>query len=376
MSFFLVRILIILLLIPLPKHISATGEETTTSNSGNLYVNSNWTGKYNSSAMDDRELDFSGFLSQDGHVLFKPGNLDEGAMFPKTILPLIIIAIGLVGNSLILVVVCGRRAQRNAFMTCLGALAVTDTMCLIGYFIGVWLNYNYSNISRTIMLNIAGCKLFFFMTYMFGHCSSWLVVSINIERMICTNLPHKAMIFNSRRTGVLIALGVFFLAICTDMHWLIGLKVVPRTLHNVTIRKCTSDDADYYYFFKNTWPWMHYILHSVIPSVAILGCNAMTVRAVFKSGKFRKTSSSADQSKKKNRQLMTITLLVSAAFLITTTPFSLMSSAKRLSPKYISLETYLVLQTLLHSNHSINIFLYVLSGKRFRQDLKNSLRCN
>ena len=45
---------------------------------------------------------------------------------------------------------------------------------------------------------MAGCKLFFFLTYMFGHCSSWLVVAINIERMICTNLPHKAMIFISR----------------------------------------------------------------------------------------------------------------------------------------------------------------------------------
>ena len=223
-------------------------------------------------------------------------------------------------------------------MTCLGALAVPDTMNLIGYFFSAWLIYNYNNIFNKMTLNMAGCKLFFFLTYMFGHCSSWLVVAINIERMICTNLPHKAMIFTSRRSGILIAMGVFFLAICTGMHWLIGLKAEPRTLHNVTITKCTSYNADNYYFFKNTWPWMHYILHSVIPIVAILFCNVMTVRAVFKSEKFRKTSSSADQSQKKNRQLMTITLLVSAAFFITTTPFALMSAAKRLSPKYITLE--------------------------------------
>ena len=64
---------------------------------------------------------------------------EQGTMFPKTILPFIIVSVGLVGNALILVVVCGRRAQRNAFMTCLGDLAITDTMNLIGYFLSTWL---------------------------------------------------------------------------------------------------------------------------------------------------------------------------------------------------------------------------------------------
>ena len=53
-----------------------------------LQDNSNWTSEYNSSATDNMELDFSGFLSQDGHVLFRPGNLDvdkQEAIFPKTI---------------------------------------------------------------------------------------------------------------------------------------------------------------------------------------------------------------------------------------------------------------------------------------------------
>ena len=370
----MLTLLLILSVIQLPTNSSATGDNTT-DNNGNLHDSSNWTGEYNRTSTDDRELDLSGLLSQDGHVIFKSGNLDEddrGAMFPKTILPLIIIIVGLLGNALILVVVCGRRGQKNAFMTCLGTLAVTDTV-LIGYFLTMWVSFNYSSIYKIVILSMAGCKLNYFMTYMFGHCSAWMLVAINIERMICTNLPHKAMIFNSRRSGIYIAFGVLCLACCTDMHYLIGVKVILRTLHNVTIIKCTSDDADSYYFVKNTWPWMHYILHSVIPSVAILICNVMTVRAVFKSGKFRKTSPSADQGQKKNRHLMTITLLVSAAFLITTTPYSLMSATKLLSPKYVTVETYLALAALLLSNHSINIFLYVLSGERFRQDLKASL---
>ena len=166
----------ILIVIQLPTNISATGDDTT-DNNGNLNDNSNWTDEYNSSATDDRELDLSGLLSQDGHVNFQSINLNgnrQGAMFPKRILPFIIVSVGLVGNALVLVVVCGRRAQRNAFMTCLGALAITDTMNLIGYFLSTWLFYNYNSIYGKILGNMAGCKLFYFLTYMFGHCSSWL----------------------------------------------------------------------------------------------------------------------------------------------------------------------------------------------------------
>ena len=72
---------------------------------------------------------------------------------------------------------------------------------------------------------------------MFGHCSSWLVVSINIERMVCTNLPHKEMIFNSRRSGVLIALG----------------GVLPGYLHRhalVNWTKSRFEDAAQHYHSK------------------------------------------------------------------------------------------------------------------------------
>ena len=89
------------------------------------------------------------------------------------------------------------------------------------------------------------------------------------------------------------------------------------------------------------------------------------------------------RAKNSELQIVAILLLVTFAFLVLTTPpyiffffvmFIDFSASPRLFAGYYLF--YNVVHKLHITNHGINFFLYVISGKKFRTDLRNLFPCS
>ena len=66
-----------------------------------------------------------------------------------------------------------------------------------------------------------------------------------------------------------------------------------------------------------------------------------------------------------------ITLLISIAFVVLVSPLPLLFFIAPVDARQLTATFFL---NMLYINHGINFFLYVLSGSKFREDLRSSFR--
>ena len=66
-----------------------------------------------------------------------------------------------------------------------------------------------------------------------------------------------------------------------------------------------------------------------------------------------------------------ITLLISIAFVVLVSPLPLLFFFAPVDARQLTATIFL---NMLYINHGINFFLYVLSGSKFREDLRSSFR--
>ena len=135
---------------------------------------------------------------------------------------------------------------------------------------------------------------------------------------------------------------------------------------NVTI--CGLIDRSIMNFYYIYWSKIHFCLYFVLPACVLIIGNSATVIKLLRSSRLLMTGS-AHLMKRRTRQVFLITLLISIAFLILVTPLPLMFFIAPINTGGL-IETMFLLT--LYMNHTINFFLYVLSGSRFREDLRNS----
>ena len=98
----------------------------------------------------------------------------------------------------------------------------------------------------------------------------------------------------------------------------------------------------------------------------------------------RENNNSCQNVKRKNteKQIFTMLLLVSFVFLVFNTPthllvFYLNFSSGSTSQYFAGLHLFYQIGAKSHfTNHGVNFFLYVMSGKRFRRDLENLFASN
>ena len=132
--------------------------------------------------------------------------------------------------------------------------------------------------------------------------------------------------------------------------------------------------------------WMSFVIQFVIPFALLLIMNSIIIhkirtRSVFKKeGSSQGDPNSGEQPKIKSTeiQMFAILLSVTFAFLLLTTPsyiFFLYARLVDFSRTPDQFARYYIFYNFSHkssiSNHGINFFLYVISGRKFRSDLRN-----
>ena len=131
--------------------------------------------------------------------------------------------------------------------------------------------------------------------------------------------------------------------------------------------------------------WLTEILIFLFPFLSLLTMNSVIIHTLRKRSKLKilelegqgQTEGQNVKSKHPEKQVVTTLLLVTFVFLILNIPiktmvFYLNFYSGNTPTYYASLHLlYQVGQKAFYTNHGINFFLYVISGQKFRTDLKN-----
>ena len=206
-------------------------------------------------------------------------------------------------------------------------------------------------------------------------CSTLLILSMTFGRFYSIIKPHKAASFNTvKRAKTTILCIVIFSIMYNIPHLFISSNENWQCLPYGTAMGKTY--GEFYY-------WLSFVINYALPFVLLLAMNSVIIHKLRNRSMKTGTKTVTDgvegktsKSKNSERQVFAILLLVTFGFLILTTPGYLLflfimlvnffESPKIFAGYYLF---YNVAQKLHYTNHGINFFFYVISGRKFRTDL-------
>ena len=303
------------------------------------------------------------------HTTFKIGTIISNYWFP------VLVPIGLVGNTLSFFVMMKPNNRKVSTCIYMAAISINDNilMCLC--------SHEYLVYSLQIhKWNLTECKFLAFGALFSVQNCTYLTLVMTVDKYIAIKWPQRAATYSTPRRSRMIVVGLytsvfiynipqFFLSDIVGSNRCIGYAIQSQ--------------------ITRIYSWFSFVLNAVIPFTLLIYMNFVIVKTVRKSRKSfgdndRTTGMDARQKAMKSaeNQLTIMLLLVTTLFLILLFPayfrFIYVAVAKRDTPgKYARLFLVNIVTSRLYTTNSgINFFLYCISGKKFRNDLKEILRCS
>ncbi|CAF0754038.1 unnamed protein product [Rotaria sordida] len=274
-----------------------------------------------------------------------------------------------------------RRRRLSHLSTCyyMGILAIADTIVLLLGLSLMWL-YLVNRQWSLLLKSTYCCKILSLLFYTVADVSVWLVCMMSADRCIAVTRPlHANSICTVRRARI----SVFILVICII---LINIQFL-FTHHLSSEKECTHHER-YEFFIHHIWPWIDAAVYSALPFILLLTINLIIVRSLFQAR--RSTSNlqiyQSQITRHKNKLLTSMSKRLTIMLLAVTFFFLLSSFPMVCLQIYTNIDqnneykdfaqSYLkpLCETLQYSNHCINFFLYAITGKAFRHELKRLFR--
>ena len=221
------------------------------------------------------------------------------------------------------------------------------------------------------------CTILIFTVHATFLCSCYLLITMTFERFYSIIRPHKAASFNTVKRAKCIVAWVFIFGFCYSIPFLFitgtsGRSCIPNRFASDTI-------------IGKIYSWLTQTVILIFPFISLLTMNSVIIHTLRKRSKLQllgpggqnESDTRALNLKHSEKQVITTLLLITFSFLIFNIPGRILvfylDFYKGHSPYYyaglhlfyqIGVVTY-------YTNHGINFFLYVVSGRKFRTDLKN-----
>ena len=286
----------------------------------------------------------------------------------------ILCAIGFVGNSLTMLILCRRKNRASSTSVYFLFLAVFDTLTIITGNFSVWIFAMWDFRLRAI--NTATCKLHVFFTYLCIHMSTWILVLLTCERVLSVVRPHRVKILCTRKKSIISLMLTTLVLTSINLHFLFGMT---HRYSPITAFYCHGITHNYNIFLDKIYPIIDFCVAFAIPCPIIVVGNLIIITKLSSISRQRQQMMASEY---KNVSLTVTLLLLNVLFILSTGPASL----------YMFLFAYLLevsqghqierlrfllamLNILTGLNASLNFFLYFLSGSKFRADARASLCC-
>ena len=329
-------------------------------------------------SLTDTEADLNLVLLA-SHPLFQAG------VWVYKVTIVVIFVGGVFGNAMILILqrrIGGKNSGMSVFVS---ALALSDSAML--FVLGIsWYAISYGT-SITNFHDVL-CKVMFWLTYVIGLTSPWILVAMTLQRAASILWPHRvnaAWTARKARTTVLV---IVVSSVLVNSHMLYGRRLQSLPSGQ---QLCLFVTEEYGEFFNHVWPSVDIALSSFVPFVLIITSNVVLVRRVRQSAREARqtlTAGSTDQLKVREDQAsgMTLTLVcVSLTFLLLTSPLCVFFLLQRTGGDVIIYDVdeaadnffaEAIGNALWLANSAVNFYIYALTGSRYRAAMASVCGCH
>ena len=265
---------------------------------------------------------------------------------------------GVVGNTLVLLVLRRDGLVRTSANVYLSALAVGDSLVLMVASVVVypaygwgWLFVDTSRLACHVVRPINHALAVGFM---------WIIVAFTVERCVVVRSPLRGL--STPRNAGLCCGSLLLLAFVKNIDLFFVYYLVIGTNSGDAICSVPLRYLDY---FNNYRPMINFITSCVIPTGVVLVCNWAIIRTLRRD----LVQTTARDSIVRHTTFMC--LAVSFAFIVCVAPAHVFNViipnwSMSLQDQYDVLGSLLLLR---YANHAVNFFLYSLTGAHFRCEL-------
>lgn len=313
--------------------------------------------------------------------------------FPRWI-SIILLIIGLFGNSLCLVIFSHKSMRKHSTFIYLAFLSIVDlTVLTLGLGDIILISY-FQIVIRNKSYII--CRILSFLIYSSTHLSSFIIASVSIDRAIATNFINFSKSYCTPKTAFKIIFFNIVLATVINFHSLIfiGYQEENKALEtnltsglNYLNPNSTMDFSDtlicgskkgslYEIFFDSVFKWIDLLSYAIIPFIIMAICTFLITRMLFLSNKRlnrnkKKTKSLLKKNNHKTNKAKHLTyMLITLNCLFFCLVSPLLAVLIILNGKETDGKNKIVINIvylLAYSNHSFNFVLYGFSSPPFRE---------
>ena len=313
----------------------------------------------------------------------------------------IITVVGVVGNTISMIVMFQRNNRQTSFGIYLGMLAVSDTLALC-VTTGYWLERKLSSSP----LRDIDCQTRGWAINALQMNGLFLILSLTFDRLISVRFPLKAVAWCNARRAKHVSAAIFVVVWLVNAPYFVFAHVENRNM-------CAVGSPGSMVSF--VFPWIVVCVGLVVPFLLLVSMNAVIAIAIRNRLRYRakyapdrrrdtdepiemresQSGSSQEQQQDQSRQsnwrilpmssrdrnaIVTL-FLVSFTFLLFVTPhfvhianFSRANLTSQPSQHADYTLFFQVSRELYSTNNACNFFLYCLSGTKFRSDLVKLFR--
>ena len=293
-----------------------------------------------------------------------------------TIIAVTVCSIGILANLLIILVIMLSSLRNSVFMNLIMSLAIFDII-----YLSVVINSGRGIFGQMLLKpSLLHCRFNSFVLSIGGFGSSWVTVFISVERYIAVFYPFKVHIYCTKKR-MLSAVFVLtsLICICTIPVFFSCSVIIIDQQPTCIYYGHSANTTDIYFLCL----WV--ICYTVLPLVFISVLNVLLIRQIRVQKAFRANSQVQNfkpTSFANNSSLVAIMVCVCLVFAVSSLPAAILDIAK-LRCKFTKASHCITFEGWLYSlalmldniNHSINFFLYCLTGSVFRRALFQLFKC-
>ena len=307
----------------------------------------------------------------------------------KQIYPPVLMAIGIPGNILSIIILLKLRStQRSIYLVC---LACADLLVLCVSVLPDWIGGILTFHLRDVYSIV--CRLQTFGMYSSIQFSSWILVLVTTERVVSVIYPHRVrIVFSLQRTLISVILTIVGI-LSLNVHFIIGLprdNITENLTENHTDSHCFVREY-VNTFYVNVWPWVDLLISFLLPCVFLLTGNIIIIYRLRRNS--RKdvytcrvavvTQALAIEARRGQASVVTKRVIVlNVIYIICMLPACLFAvvmpywfSDSYSSENGVSDLLAAIVTMLMFVNSSVNFLLYIFLGERFRKELFSMITC-
>ena len=219
------------------------------------------------------------------------------------------------------------------------------------------------------------CKMVVSIVISCVQTSAFLIVAMTFKRFYSIIRPHKAASFNTVKRAKIIIVGIFVFSFSFySLQWYLSGNNGPICIANTIAAQNV---------YGKVYHWVTQFMNFIFPFTSLLIMNSFIIHTLRQRSRLNITVTThqnkeeSNKTKHPEKQLYTMLLLVTFAYLTLTLPVKILEiylifNSGNTPTYYAALQLFYQLSgKLYYTNHGINFFLYVMSGQKFRTELKN-----